>query len=74
MCALSGGVDDVIEVVPFEMMSQDEDFLDYITESNNNIAMQQIIALRKIQLFCAEPGAFIVLAFIASTGMGRPGF
>ncbi|CAL4088364.1 unnamed protein product [Meganyctiphanes norvegica] len=45
---------DVLEIVPMDIIKGDEDFYNYIVNSNNDLGERQIIGLRKIQAFCRD--------------------
>lgn len=47
--------EDVLEIVDIDVMSQDEQFLEYIKQSNDSIGRNQIIGLQKITAFCNNP-------------------
>jgi cap1 methyltransferase len=42
---------DVLEVVPLEVLQQEEEFMTYVTKSNDRLGKQQCIGLKKIQYF-----------------------
>ena len=45
---------DVLEVVPLEMLTEDQNFYEYLVVSNNNLAMRQVVNLAKIAAFCKD--------------------
>ncbi|XP_058468089.1 cap-specific mRNA (nucleoside-2'-O-)-methyltransferase 1 [Malaya genurostris] len=45
---------DVIELVPFSMMKEDNDFFQYVYNSNNELGQKQIVGLLKIAAFSAN--------------------
>ncbi|KAK3860428.1 hypothetical protein Pcinc_033526 [Petrolisthes cinctipes] len=45
---------DITELVPLEHIMADEDFYQYMCNSNNELGYRQIIGLRKIQTFCRD--------------------
>lgn len=46
---------DVLELVPLEVIQNDQPFFDYIYNSNNIIGKNQIIGLMKIAAYCHDP-------------------
>jgi len=49
----TGSSVDILSIVPHEVINRDSpEFIDYIKESNNNIADIQIVGLHKIAAFC----------------------
>lgn len=49
---------DIVEVVPVDILRQDDAFFKYICESNNVLGERQIIGLAKIAAFCKDRGLF----------------
>lgn len=45
---------DILELVPFEVLRNDEKFFRYIFDSNNTIGRNQTVALMKIAAFCKD--------------------
>ncbi|XP_059618679.1 cap-specific mRNA (nucleoside-2'-O-)-methyltransferase 1 [Phlebotomus argentipes] len=50
----STGDEDIRELVPYEVLREDEQFFKYIFESNNRIGQNQITGLRKIAAYAAN--------------------
>lgn len=48
--------EDILELVPFEVLKQDRPFFKYLLHSNNRIARNQINGLRKIAAYCQVSG------------------
>lgn len=46
--------EDVLELVPYELLKQDRTFFKYLVDSNNRIARNQINGLRKIAAYCQD--------------------
>lgn len=46
--------EDILELVPLEVMQNDEKFFSYIHESNNTIGHNQTVGLMKIAAFCKD--------------------
>lgn len=46
---------DTIQLVPCDILKEDEKFFNYIYESNNTIGRNQVIGLMKIAAYCKEP-------------------
>lgn len=46
---------DILSIVPVEVITNDDAFYKYITESNNKFAERQIIGLEKLATFCRNP-------------------
>lgn len=46
--------EDVLELVPYEVLKQDREFFKYLNDSNNRIARNQITGLRKIAAYCQD--------------------
>ncbi|CAG8832119.1 25289_t:CDS:2, partial [Racocetra persica] len=57
------GQKDVNEVVEFNEMNQDEDFIDYLKMSNMKIAIKQTEALEELLKYISNPYPFIPEAF-----------
>ncbi|CAG8806403.1 18064_t:CDS:2, partial [Gigaspora rosea] len=51
----SGGPQDVSEIVDFNEMNQDEDFIDYLKMSNMKIAIKQTEALEELLKYNSDP-------------------
>lgn len=49
-----GNEKDITEIVDMNVLMQDEEFFNYIKQSNNAIGRNQIIGLRKIAAFCGN--------------------
>ncbi|XP_055629042.1 cap-specific mRNA (nucleoside-2'-O-)-methyltransferase 1 [Toxorhynchites rutilus septentrionalis] len=49
-----GKGDDVLELVPYDVLMGDHAFFQYICDSNNEIGKNQIVGLAKIAHFCAD--------------------
>lgn len=45
---------DISELVPYDVIRDDENFFNYICESNNTIGRNQVIALMKIAHYCKD--------------------
>lgn len=45
---------DITELVPFEVIQNDQEFFDYIYNSNNYIGKNQIVGLMKIAAYCQD--------------------
>jgi len=56
-CLLSRRDDsnDVIEIVPLDVLEEDAEFLRYLRNSNDTLGKKQIINLLKIAAFCEDP-------------------
>ncbi|KAK0404615.1 hypothetical protein QR680_017541 [Steinernema hermaphroditum] len=48
--------DDVVEIIPEEVIKEDSDFMDYILEHNNRLARRQIQYLNKYRVFVKNQG------------------
>ena len=54
---LQGGASkttDVLQIVPLNVLAADGEFSDYLTVSNNNLALRQVVNLAKIAAFCKD--------------------
>ncbi|KAB7505155.1 Cap-specific mRNA (nucleoside-2'-O-)-methyltransferase 1 [Armadillidium nasatum] len=49
---------DVVEIVPLEVLQEDEEFYQYICDSNNVFGERQVVGLQKIKAFCQDPSLF----------------
>lgn len=49
---------DIVELVPMQVMQQDENFFNYIYNSNNTIGKNQIVGLIKIAAYCSNSDLF----------------
>ncbi|CAG9816211.1 unnamed protein product [Phaedon cochleariae] len=46
---------DVLEIVPLEILKRDDQFYEFIRETNNRLGAKQVIALEKLAAFCRNP-------------------
>lgn len=53
-----GHENDILEMVPLNVMKRDQEFFDYICNSNNEIGNNQIIGLLKIAAFAGDSELF----------------
>ena len=56
--SLTGGTSsevDVRDIVPEDIILDDEKFTEYMVESNNTLGERQVVALSKIAAFCKDP-------------------
>lgn len=51
---LSSTGEDVLHIVPLEFMTNNDEFFNYLTESNNVLGMRQVVNLAKIAAFCKD--------------------
>lgn len=49
------GINDILEMVPLDVMQQDQEFYNYLISSNNIIGKNQIVGLVKIAAYCHDP-------------------
>lgn len=49
---------DILEMTPLNVMQNDQEFFDYIVNSNNNIGKNQIVGLLKIAAYCHDSELF----------------
>ncbi|KYQ54327.1 Cap-specific mRNA (nucleoside-2'-O-)-methyltransferase 1 [Trachymyrmex zeteki] len=56
-CLLSrrDDINDVIEIVPLDVLEEDKEFLRYVRNSNDTLGKKQIVNLLKIAAFCEDP-------------------
>jgi len=45
---------DILHIVPLDILTNDQGFYDYLTESNNALGMRQMVNLAKIAAFCKD--------------------
>ncbi|XP_069684844.1 cap-specific mRNA (nucleoside-2'-O-)-methyltransferase 1 [Periplaneta americana] len=45
---------DIVEIVPLEIMTSDDNFYNYIIQSNNSLGERQVVNLVKIAAFCRD--------------------
>ncbi|XP_066961198.1 cap-specific mRNA (nucleoside-2'-O-)-methyltransferase 1 [Macrobrachium rosenbergii] len=45
---------DVTELVPLDVLKDDQAFFDYVYNSNNELGFRQMVSLRKIQVYCQD--------------------
>uniref|UniRef100_A0A6A7FUP5 Cap-specific mRNA (nucleoside-2'-O-)-methyltransferase 1 n=2 Tax=Hirondellea gigas TaxID=1518452 RepID=A0A6A7FUP5_9CRUS len=55
LCSLNKTEEDVVQIVPPEVIAHDTNFFNYITHSNDTIGRNQTISLQKIRLFAEDP-------------------
>ncbi|XP_057661537.1 cap-specific mRNA (nucleoside-2'-O-)-methyltransferase 1 isoform X4 [Diorhabda carinulata] len=46
---------DILEIVPLNLLKNDQCFYSYIVKCNENLALKQTVALRKLATFCRNP-------------------
>ena len=45
---------DILQIVPLDILTNDQGFYDYLTESNNALGMRQMVNLAKIAAYCKD--------------------
>lgn len=46
---------DILEIVPLHLLKNDQTFYTYIVKCNENLALKQTVALKKLATFCRNP-------------------